>query len=299
MSVTLGNASINEFGQISGGQPGDQTGKEVCLRSWYANGWTDCIRPTDSALAERIASAMEAACANENIGYSQPKRLTLNDQAKRVGYDLARISVPCECDCSSLIAVCVIAGGVSVSPSIYTGNEAEALVKTGRFERMTGTEYLTEEKKLKRGDILIKRYSHTAMVLSDGEEPEPEEGIKYIDTDELNVRSAPSMAGEILAAAPYAAPVEVLAHEGEWARVRIEGFVVWDYLAKEKPKKTYRTLDNLNMRKDPGMEGKVLTTIPAGSLVDATGNTELISGTLWREVIWKNTRGWCSGDYLV
>lgn len=298
MGVTLGNASINEFGQVSGGQPGDQNGKEVCLRPWYANGWTDCMRPVDAGLAERIAAAMEAACANDKIGYSQAKRLTLYEQAKKVGYDLSRISEPCECDCSSLIAVCVLAGGVSISPSIYTGNECKALLNTGLFERMPGQEYLTEEKKLRRGDILIKQYYHTVMVLSDGEDAEPDDGIRYIDTDELNLRSLPNMSGEILAAAPYAAPVEVLAHEGEWARVRIDGFMVWDYLAKEKPKRIYRTLENLNLRREPGMEGKVLTTIPSGSIVDATGNTERISGTLWREVIWKNARGWASGDYL-
>ena len=300
MSVTLGNASISEFGTING-EKGDQTGREVCLRLWYDGSWTDCLRPTDPDLAEKIASAMEAACANDCIGYGQSDRLTLNDQAKKVGYDLAKITTRCNCDCSSLIAVCVIAGGVKVSPSIYTGNEAQALLNTGRFERMAGTEYLTDEKKLKRGDILIRKYHHTVMVLSDGEEalPEPDDGKRYIDTDELNVREFASMAGLPKAAIECGSEVEILAQEGDWARIRLEGFVAAAYLSKAQPKATYTTTDNLNLREDPGTEAKILLTIPTGSTVKATGDTEKIGSTMWREVSYGGKLGWCSGDYLA
>ena len=40
----IAQASINEKGEVSGGQPGDQTGKEILIRSYYVypKGW-DCI----------------------------------------------------------------------------------------------------------------------------------------------------------------------------------------------------------------------------------------------------------------
>lgn len=302
MSVTLGNASINELGQVSGGNPGDQTKAEVCLRSYYANGWTQMVRAKDPDVAERIASTMEAACANDHIGYAQDKRLTLNAEAKKVGYDLSKISTDCDCDCSSLVAVCVIASGIPVSPSIYTGNEVSALQKTGKFDVYTGAEYLTDDKLLRRGDILVKQYHHTAVVLSDGEEamPEPDDGIRYIDTDELNLRAEPN--GDILGKLLYGTKVDVGQIEGAWAYVTISGYVGTDYLSKQEPKEYYTTTDNLNLRKEPG-DGKVILTIPKGAKVKATWNTERIGSVLWREVYyppdkWSSNCGWVSGDYL-
>ncbi len=41
MSVMLGSARIDENGKASGGQAGDQTGKEVSTQKWYLHtkGW--------------------------------------------------------------------------------------------------------------------------------------------------------------------------------------------------------------------------------------------------------------------
>ena len=36
------HASINELGRVTGGQKGDQTGKEICVRSYYNKPW-DCV----------------------------------------------------------------------------------------------------------------------------------------------------------------------------------------------------------------------------------------------------------------
>ena len=300
MSVTLGNASISELGTING-TPGDQTKAEVCLRGWYSYPWGQMVRAKDPDVAEKIASAMEAACANDHIGYGQKDRLTLNAEAKKVGYDLSKISTDCNCDCSSLVAVCAIAAGVPVSPSIYTGNEVSALQKTGQFDVYTGAEYLTSDKLMKRGDILVKQYAHTVVVLSDGEDamPEPDDGIRYIDTDELNIREYANMDGQILAKCPFQAPVGLLAVEGDWARVRVEGYVASAYLSKHKPKLTYTTTDNLNLRATPGVDGKLIVTMPKGATVQATGDTEKVDGILWRQVIYNGRSGWASGDYLA
>lgn len=42
----LVHASINENGKTTGGKSGDQTGKEICVRSYYNKPWTSVLRYT-------------------------------------------------------------------------------------------------------------------------------------------------------------------------------------------------------------------------------------------------------------
>lgn len=171
MAVRIGHASIDENGAATGGTAGDQTGKEVCARDWYTKGWNVLLRPVRTDLAERSASAMEAACANPNIGYDQSGRNTLHAKAKAVGFDISKIDSGCECDCSSLMHVCAIAGGANLtygSNGYTTSTMVRAFVSSGDYIKLTGSEYLTSDKLLKRGDILVKEGSHTVMVLDNG-----------------------------------------------------------------------------------------------------------------------------------
>lgn len=171
MAVRIGHASIDESGRASGGTAGDQTGKELCTRDWYAKGWNVLLRPARADLAEKSAAAMEAACRNELIGYDQYGRNTLFHKANEAGFDLAKISAPCECDCSSLVHVCAIAGGAKLtygSNGYTTRTMVAAFVASGDYIKLTGSEYLTSDKLLKRGDILVKEGSHTVMVLGNG-----------------------------------------------------------------------------------------------------------------------------------
>lgn len=167
MSVKIGHASIDENGKIKNGVAGDQTKKEVYTRNWYNKPWTSVIRPKNANEAEKIARAMEQACANDNIGYDQYQRTTLFTQAKAKNWDLSKINVKCETDCSALVAVCVNCAGISVSKDMYTGNELQALKNTGKFVVYTSSAYISSSTKLKRGDILLGK-GHTAIVLSDG-----------------------------------------------------------------------------------------------------------------------------------
>ena len=88
MSVKIGHASLSENGSVKNGKAGDQNGKEVCIRSWYAKDWDCVLRPKTSTLANKSASACEKGCANSNIGYDQNQRNTLYTQAKKVKFDL-------------------------------------------------------------------------------------------------------------------------------------------------------------------------------------------------------------------
>jgi len=69
MAVLIGHASSDECGKYSGGCAGDQTGKEVCTRDWYKRPWNVILIHPDAKIREKLASAMEAACKNDNIGY--------------------------------------------------------------------------------------------------------------------------------------------------------------------------------------------------------------------------------------
>ena len=170
-TVKIGLASIYERNIATGGAAGDQTGKELCIRNWYNKNWDYVLRPNNTTLAEMSAVACEKACANNNIGYDQYQRNTLYTNAKKVNYDLSKIKTKCECDCSSLMHVCALAGGAKIdygTNGAATINMKTRFTKNGDYTVLTDKKYLTQSKYLKRGDILVKAGSHTVMVLNDG-----------------------------------------------------------------------------------------------------------------------------------
>jgi hypothetical protein len=172
MAIKIGHSAIDENGKISGGQAGDNNGREVLIAVWYDKGWNVVLRPKNPILADKSAKFVEQICANDNVGYDQNQRNTLYPQAKAVNFDGSKIVVPCECDCSSFMHVAVIAGGANItygSNGLTTRTLKNALVNSGDYELLTDSKYLTSDEYLKRGDIVIKEGSHTIMILEDGE----------------------------------------------------------------------------------------------------------------------------------
>lgn len=171
MAVKIGHASIDERGKINGGTAGDSTGGEVCTRGWYNGNWNVLLRPKNATIAEKSAKACESACANNKVGYDQYQRNTLYTQAKANGWDISKITTACECDCSSLMHLCAMIGGANLSygsNGLCTFNMVKAFVDSGDYEKLTSSKYLTSDKYLKRGDILVRESGHTAMVLGNG-----------------------------------------------------------------------------------------------------------------------------------
>lgn len=171
MAIKIGHASKDENNKYANGKSGDQTGKEVCIRTWYAAGWNVVLRPKNKTLAEKSALACEKACANSNIGYDQNQRNTLYKYAKDVKFDLSKVAEKCECDCSSLMHVCAISGGANLTygaNGFFTGNMVNGFVKSGDYEKLAESKYLTSDTFLMRGDILVRESGHTAMVLENG-----------------------------------------------------------------------------------------------------------------------------------
>lgn len=173
MAIKIGHASCGENKKIKGGNSGDNNGKEVCTRNWYNGGWQFVLRPKTSELAENSARACEKGCANDNIGYDQNQRNTLNTQAKKYKYNLSKITTKCETDCSAFMTVCAISGGADIdygSNAPTTSTMRDRFTKNGDYEVLTSVKFLTSDKYLKRGDILVKAGSHTVMVLENGED---------------------------------------------------------------------------------------------------------------------------------
>lgn len=164
MSTYIVAARIDENGRARGGKQGDQTGREVCKQTLSGSGsWSRILRPPHGA--QIIVKQALAAAANNNIGYDQNQRTTLYYAARAVGYDLSKVG-PCECDCSSLVAVLCIAAGFAVSPDMYTGNERAALTRVGF------TDIAYSAAALQPGDILW-RSGHTAVCVGTDNTPAP------------------------------------------------------------------------------------------------------------------------------
>ena len=166
MAVMIGSAR-SSYGNTS---PGDQNGgREVSREKYYlhSKGWY-VIRAKDAAAREKIALAMEHACDNNDIGYSQPTRNTLFNDVKAHGFDPACTTKPVNTDCSALVRVCVHYAGIEVD-NFITSNEVSMLMATGAFEKFTDDAHCKSSDHLLRGDILDTRTKgHTVVVLSNG-----------------------------------------------------------------------------------------------------------------------------------
>lgn len=188
MAVRIGNASIDEHGAAHGGSAGDQTGKEVLIKNWYKHkkGWR-LLRAKDYIYAGRIAEAMEAACANDHIGYDQYERDTLLKASAPYTYDPSKVEKNCECDCSSLVRVCIayawcsdVVAKWAKGARFSTANMCQILLNSGEF--VEGSEHeANSDNFVRRGDILVtKTQGHTVVVLDDGKD------ASYTDRPEID-----------------------------------------------------------------------------------------------------------------
>lgn len=200
MAIKIGHASCGENKKIKGGSAGDQTSKELCTRSWYNGGWQFALRPKSSTIAEKSAKACEKGCANNNIGYDQNQRNTLNTQAKKVNYDLSKVTTKCETDCSAFMTVCAISGGANIeygSNGPTTSTMKSKFSASGDYNVLTDSKYLTSDKYLKRGDILVKAGSHTVMILENGLETEVYTKTQFIKDIQRSINArVDGIAGE-------------------------------------------------------------------------------------------------------
>ena len=168
--MKLVHSSISENGNAGwdgNAKAGDQTGKEVCVRSWYSKPWDIMLRYPDKSIAAK-ASAAAVKLANSNlVGYDQSKRNTLYKALKAVNFDVdayIKTGKKTESDCSSFVYAvfaCFVPGMRSDSNAPVTSTMRNLYKKWG-FDVFTGSEYLNGNN-LINGDILVKESAHTAM----------------------------------------------------------------------------------------------------------------------------------------
>lgn len=170
--ITIAHASQDENKGIRGGKAGDQTAKEVCVRSWYNKPWNVVIRFHDPDMREKVAIAMENAAKNDNIGYDQNQRNSLLNAVRKLDYDPRFVTSPVETDCSALVTVACIHAGIPEDALVKGGNCATTstlrsrLKATGEVTVFTSKDYTADTDKLLRGDILLSEGHHVAVVVS-------------------------------------------------------------------------------------------------------------------------------------
>ena len=292
MAVKIGSARIDENGRITGGKAGDQTGGEVSTQNWYnhSKGWR-VLRPKNSAIAEKMAQGMQAACDNKHIGYNQNERNTLYAAAKLCGFDPAKVTKDVNTDCSALVRVCCAFAGVSVS-DFNTANEANVLLASGAFVEMGDNTDTSAY--LKRGDVLVTRTKgHTAIVLSNGSK-----ATVAIDAAVLKAQKA-------LLALGYSLPK--YGADGEWgvetssavrAFQRDKGIPETGVIGKTTLAALYGgsvvvTGDSVYVRAAP--LGTILGVVQRGARLDYQGQDR--DG--WHLVEYRGQNAWISGKYTA
>lgn len=311
MAVMIGHAGGNEYGGTHGGVPGDQTKTEVYIRTWNDYNWNLMFRPKDPAVAEKIAVAMEQACANDHIGYNQNNRVSLYWAGMEKNWDLSKITKNVDCDCSALVAVCCNCAGLKVDKDNWTGVQKKNLQATGAFTTYSTSKYLRESTYLRRGDILLHEGHHTAIVLTNGPKTEPiinytDKGIGYaVALSDMNIRSGASTdypAIDVIMAGTKVEVLEIL--KNGWYKIVYNnvtnGFAYVSnagggyFKYEPKPAKNYRGIAtataDMNIRKSNVSTATKLGVVKAGEKL----NVIEIMPNKWYLVEWNGKEGYVS-----
>ena len=257
----VGSARSNEYGKATGGKPGDQKGgSEVSTQPWYLHqkGWV-LIRVVDPDMREKIAHNMESACSNDCIGYCQEHRTSATIAAQKYGYDLSKVKIDVETDCSELVRCCCLYAGLKVG-EFSTSTEITALKATGKVQVIYDDSYCTLPDKLLRGDILVtKTKGHTVIVLTNGSQANHA------------VSSGTNTVNKVDPAKSF----------------------------KKELAGTYSvTASKLNMRFGAGIHKGVAKVLGKGTLVKCYGYYTDFAGGRWFLVKAGESTGYCSSKYL-
>ena len=321
MQVWVGSAR-SSYGNTA---PGDQNGgREVSKEKYYVHskGWV-VLRAKDPAAREKIATAMERACDNNDIGYSQPTRNTLYSNVKPYGFDPAKTTKKVNTDCSALVRVCVNFAGITVGDFI-TSTEVSKLMATGAFEKLTDSKYTTKPDYLMRGDILVtKTKGHTVVVLSNGDKAGNEvvspayklgDRILRNGTEGEDVKELQTMliqlgydCGSWGADGEFGDATELAVRAFQYAHgCAVDGEVGPETLAAlekameaaEAPVADARYVQIVNgncyVRTAPNTDGKKLGVAPRGDILYYQG---VQSADGWHLVVYNGQNGWVSGKY--
>ena len=171
----LSNSGHDERWQYHGGVAGDNNGTEWELRAWYSYPWNYVLRYSKNPdVGICISNLHIKAAKNNKVGYDQWQRNTYWNELVKAKYDPSKITIPCEADCSAGVIAHVKATGhilgikaLQNCTSTYTGNMRDGFKACG-FDVLSDRKYLTSEKYLEVGDVLLNSANHTAVYVGDG-----------------------------------------------------------------------------------------------------------------------------------
>lgn len=243
MNIQIGHAVMDENGKTIGTTPGDQTGKEIAIATWYAKNksgrvWQYYLECTDSATAERAAQYMEQICEDSAFGYSQGKTQRWDGYRSIKANGGVVSGAHGDFDCSTLVISCYILAGLDMAPDGYTGNMRAKLLATGKFKSCSDSAHIGNDKLAKRGGIYL-RNGHTLMALEDGSgasgtvATENLPVVGKIIVDEINkwcnVRSGPGMEYTIIGKAKKNDTYSVYGVVEDWYQIDYKGSVGYLY----------------------------------------------------------------------
>lgn len=262
----LSNCGQNEYGKYAGGQKGDQNRKEWALIPWYNRPWKCVLRHPDAQVRQMISQMAIASAKNDNVGYDQPTRLTFWYNLADSNYDPAQITVKCSADCSSGVSAIVKAAGkrlgraelFNVNSACTTSNLRKALQNAG-FQVITENKYLTSDKYLLAGDILLNDGNHVAINVSAGTGAQGNAQT----TTQSNVKIEAARSKDASLAGAY--------------KVVAKG---------------------LNLRAGAGTSKKIVAVMQQDDKVQCYGFYTEVSGTKWLYVTYNGVKGFASSRYL-
>lgn len=122
---TIVHASINENGGVAGGRPGDQTGREICTRSYYNKPWDCVLRYTGVDVKIDVAeyTAVGTAEVKSYLTVRSAPNTSAVEIARFAPHDVIYITGKC----SNGWYRCLVSGGATGYVSgEYVGNIKEA-----------------------------------------------------------------------------------------------------------------------------------------------------------------------------
>lgn len=181
------------MGKVSNcGGEGPDRANEYQIKDYYYHNtgdWTHILRHEDPEVREMIANLAISAANNDKITYNHSNRFNFWNELKKVNYDPSAIKVDCEADCSSSTCAIVKAVGFLLKKQelqkipdeyTYTYTMLNYFNKNNGFEVLKDKEYLKDDKKLVKGDIILRETAHVCIYVADAKITSTAKALKNI-----------------------------------------------------------------------------------------------------------------------
>lgn len=165
------HAVANEVGTGTGGQLGDQTGKEIRVAEWYRRPWEMYIEPVDRNLGRRAAEIAKLIAAG-NFGYDRVNRWSGLRSIQNFGTEKGSGDF----DCSSLCIACYKLAGLDIAASGYTGS-LEKIFKAQGFKVYKDPAHLDTPQAAVAGGMFCTPNAHVVICVEDGQGAVPSEPV--------------------------------------------------------------------------------------------------------------------------